>query len=138
MHFPVYILGFCPYTGKYGLEKTFIFAYVQLSLLANLDKTMAKTIFTRPHITHSERKNSRSDISTLTAYEIASTTMLKHVFHETKHEEVYIRIIILKLNAYKIKNKLDFYTDLLIIEILHTKNILSTKYVLLMKTGSSQ
>ena len=39
------------------------------------------------------------DISILTAYEITPTTMLKHVFHETTHEEVYIRIIILKVNA---------------------------------------
>ena len=27
-YFPVYILGFCPYTGKLGLKKTFIFAYL--------------------------------------------------------------------------------------------------------------
>ena len=53
----------------------------------------------QPHITHFERKNSRPDISTLTAYEITPTAILKQVFHETKHEEVYIRIIILKLNA---------------------------------------
>lgn len=26
MYFHVYVLGFCPYTGKFGLEKTFIFA----------------------------------------------------------------------------------------------------------------
>ena len=57
------------------------------------------TIFTRPHITHFERKNSRPDISILTAYEITPTTILKHVFHETTHEEGYIRIIILKVNA---------------------------------------
>ena len=50
------------------------------------------TVFTRPHITHFERKNSRPDISILTAYEINPTTILKH-------EEVYIRIIILKVNA---------------------------------------
>ena len=41
-----------------------------------------------------ERKNSRPDISTLTAYEITPTTILKHVFHETKHEDVHICIII--------------------------------------------
>ena len=57
------------------------------------------TVLTRPHITHFERKNSRSDISILTAYEITPTTILKHVFHETAHEEVYIRIIILKVDA---------------------------------------
>ena len=56
-------------------------------------------IFTRPHITHFERQNSRPDISILTAYKITSTTILKHVFHETTHDEVYIRIIILKVNA---------------------------------------
>ena len=27
MYFPVYVLGFCPYIGKRGSEKTFIFAY---------------------------------------------------------------------------------------------------------------
>ena len=57
------------------------------------------TIFKRPHITHFERKNSSSDISILTTYEINSITMLKHVFHEVKHEEVYIRIITLKVNG---------------------------------------
>ena len=57
------------------------------------------TIFTRLHITHFERQNSRPDISILTAYEITPTTILKHVFHEITHEEVYIRIIILKVNA---------------------------------------
>ena len=48
---------------------------------------------------HFERKNSRPDISILTAYEITPTTMLKHVFHETTHEEGYIRIIILNVSA---------------------------------------
>ena len=61
------------------------------------------TIFTRPHITHFERKNSRPDISILTAYEITLTTILKHVFHEATLEEVYYqvyyRIITLKVNA---------------------------------------
>ena len=57
------------------------------------------TIFTWPLITHFERENSRPDISILTAYEITPTTILKHVFHETTHEEVYIRIIILKVDA---------------------------------------
>ena len=57
------------------------------------------TVFTGPHITHFERKNNRPDISILTAYEITPTAKLKHVFHETTHEEVYIRIIILKVNA---------------------------------------
>ena len=46
-----------------------------------------------------ERKNSGPDISILTAYEITPTTILRRVFHETTHEEVYIRIIILKVNA---------------------------------------
>ena len=46
-----------------------------------------------------KEKNSRPDISILTAYEITPTTILKHVFHETIHEEVYIRIMILKVNA---------------------------------------
>ena len=50
------------------------------------------TVFTRPHITHFDRKNGRPDISILTAYEISPTTILKHVFHETTHEEVYICI----------------------------------------------
>ena len=57
------------------------------------------TTFTQPHIMHFERKNSRPDISTLTVYEITPTTMLKQAFHETKYEEVYICIIILKVNA---------------------------------------
>ena len=41
-YFPIYVLGFCPYTGKFGLEKTFIFAYlcsVKLSLLVNFGTT---------------------------------------------------------------------------------------------------
>ena len=33
------------------------------------------TVFTQPHITHFERKNSRLDISILTAYEINPTTI---------------------------------------------------------------
>ena len=57
------------------------------------------TIFTRSHITYFERKNSRRDVSILTAFEITPTTILKHVFHEATHEEVYIRITILKVNA---------------------------------------
>ena len=56
-------------------------------------------MFTRPYITHFERKNCRPDISILTAYEIIPVTILKHVFHETTHEEGYIRIIILKVSA---------------------------------------
>ena len=28
MYFPVYVLEFCPYTGKFGREKTLIFAYL--------------------------------------------------------------------------------------------------------------
>ena len=62
-----------------------------------------------PHTTHFERKNSRPDILILTAYKITPTTILKHVFHETTQEEVFIRIFILKVNASKLKNKLDFY-----------------------------
>ena len=57
------------------------------------------TIFTWFRIMHFERKNSRPDISTLTAYEITPPTILKHIFHETENEEVYICIIILKHNA---------------------------------------
>ena len=48
---------------------------------------------------HFERKNSRPDSSTPKGYEIIPTTILKHDSHETKHEEVYIRIIIVKVNA---------------------------------------
>ena len=55
------------------------------------------TIFTRPYITYFERKNSRADISTLTAYEITPITILKPVFHQTEHQEVYIFIIILNI-----------------------------------------
>ena len=57
------------------------------------------TVFTPSHIAYFERKNSRRDISILTAFEITSTTILKHAFHEATHEEVYIGIIILKVNA---------------------------------------
>ena len=48
---------------------------------------MAYYIYTVPHYVFL-KKNSRPDISTLTAYEITVTAILKHVFHETKHEEV--------------------------------------------------
>ena len=72
----------------------------QTSFMINFDKVSSwPAIFTRPHIMHFEIKNSRLDISILTSYEITPTTILKHVFHETSHEEVYIRIIILKVNA---------------------------------------
>ena len=57
------------------------------------------TVFTRPHITHFERKNSRSDFSILKVYEITPETILKHVFHKATHEKVYIYIIMLKVNA---------------------------------------
>ena len=60
---------------------------------------MHMLLHTRPHITHFERKNSGPDISILTAYEITPATILIHIFHETTHEEVYIRTIILKVNA---------------------------------------
>ena len=66
-------------------------------------------IFTRPHITHFERKNSRPDISILTAYKKTPTTILKHIFHETTQEEGYICIIKLKVNDYKLQKKSDFY-----------------------------
>ena len=46
-----------------------------------------------------KEKNSRPDISILTSYEITPKTILKHLFHETTHEEEYIRIIILKFSA---------------------------------------
>ena len=39
-----------------------------------------RTTFTQPRITHFEMKNSRPIISTLTAYEITPTTILKHFF----------------------------------------------------------
>ena len=41
------------------------------------------------------KENSRPDISV----KITPATILKHVFHETAHEELYFRIIILKVNA---------------------------------------
>ena len=56
-------------------------------------------LINRTLITHVERKNSRPDISILTVYEITPSTILKHVFLETTHEEVYICIIVLKVNA---------------------------------------
>ena len=44
-----------------------------------------------------KEKNGGSDISTLAAYGITPTTILnKSRFRETKHEEVYIRMIITK------------------------------------------
>ena len=47
----------------------------------------------RIKVTHFERKNSRPDISIVAAYEITPTIILNTSrFHETKHEEVYIRI----------------------------------------------
>ena len=59
---------------------------------------MVYYIYTAPH-SHFERKINRPDVSTRTAYETTPTTIIKHVFHETKNEEVHIRIIILNLNA---------------------------------------
>ena len=59
---------------------------------------MAYYIYMAPYYAF-ERKISRPDISILTASEITPATMLKHVFHETTHEEVYVRIIVLKVNA---------------------------------------
>ena len=87
--------------------------YRLISITLNLSKTNERimhsqisayvdtwpTIFRRPHIMHFERKNSRPDILILTAYGITPTTISKHVSHETTHEEVYIRIFILKVNA---------------------------------------
>ena len=49
------------------------------------------------------------DISILTAYQITPTTILKQVFHGITHEKVYICIIILRVNAYKLKNESDLY-----------------------------
>ena len=57
------------------------------------------TIFAPPHITHFERKNSRTDIPTLTVYDITAATILKYLFHEAKNEKVHIRI---NLNALKL------------------------------------
>ena len=59
---------------------------------------MAYYIYTAPHYEF-WKKNKRPDISILTAYEITPTTILKHVFHETTHEEGYVRIIILNVTA---------------------------------------
>ena len=70
-----------------------------ISLLHLRNTVPWPTVFIRPHITHFERKNSRPDISILTVYEITPSTILKHVFLETTHEEVYICIIVLKVNA---------------------------------------
>ena len=54
-----------------------------------------------PRITPFEKKKkkSRPDISIRRTHEITPTTILKHDFHKIKHEEVYIRIIILKVNG---------------------------------------
>ena len=62
---------------------------------------MAYYIYTAPHYAFGKKKNSRPDISPLTAYEITPTTILKHFFHETKHEEAYIRVYYhtIKVNA---------------------------------------
>ena len=84
---------------NWGLYHVVIKTRLTLSRNLSWDIRAWHTIFTRPHITHLERKNSRPDISTLTAYEITLIAILKHVFQETKHEELYMRIIILKLNA---------------------------------------
>ena len=59
------------------------------------------TIFTLPHITYFQTKNSRPNTSALRTYETTLITILKQAFYETKNEKVYICIIILKLNAGK-------------------------------------
>ena len=67
-----------------------------------LNKTVCPILppFIQRRFKHRQRpKINKPDISILTAYEITLTTILKHVFHEATHEEVYIRIIILKVNA---------------------------------------
>ena len=53
---------------------------------------MTYYICTAPTLRILKEKNSRPDISTLTAYEITPTTILKHIFHETKYEKVYITL----------------------------------------------
>ena len=85
-----------------GLILTVLVLYLRTLVFYSKDEKKIQpwpTIFARPHITHFERKNSRPDISILTAYEITPTTTLKHVVHVTTHEEGYICIIILKVNA---------------------------------------
>ena len=59
---------------------------------------MAYYIYTALHYSF-WKKNSRPAILVLTTYETTSATILKHVSQKTTHEEVYIHIIILKVNA---------------------------------------
>ena len=94
-------------------------------MAASIEVKGEKLVGGRSHSMHFERKNSRPDISILAAYEITPTTIFKHVFHEITHEEVYICITILNVNAQKLKNKSDFcQTELLL-------NFLLLKYCIL-------
>lgn len=83
-------------------------------------------------ILYNLKEKNMSDVSTLTVYEI-------------KNEEIYICIIVLNLKASKLQslktNQIPTSwasTILLLIEILYNGRILSTKYFLLLQTGSSQ
>ena len=76
-----------------------------------------------------KKKKCRRDISTLAAYKITAAAILKHVFLETKNEEVHICIIILNLILMLKNLEMTFLSNrvsvkLPIIEILHTRNIL--------------
>ena len=46
-----------------------------------------------------KKKNSRPIILILAAYEITPATISKHVFQDSIHEEVYIRIFLLTVNT---------------------------------------
>ena len=46
-----------------------------------------------------KKKNSRPIILILAAYEITPATISKHVFQDSTHEEVYIRIFLLTVNT---------------------------------------
>ena len=43
--FPVYVLGFCPYTGKFGSEKTFILAYLMQCETESIGKLTYNILF---------------------------------------------------------------------------------------------
>ena len=60
---------------------------------------MAYYIYTAPHYAILEKKNSRPIILILAAYEITPATISKHVFQDSTHEEVYIRIFLLTVNT---------------------------------------
>ena len=79
---------------------------------------------------HFERKISRPHISTLTAYEITPTTISKNVWNK-KGVSVYSHYHT-KMEFLKTKKQIRFLSNrtsvkLLIIEILYTRSILSTK-----------